>query len=79
MILIPGGSHGLATPSERMISLQGNVDWFRFWLKGEKRKGELLATETDGSLLAQYEAWDQMATLKQADDKRPRCPLKSVG
>jgi dipeptidyl aminopeptidase/acylaminoacyl peptidase len=79
LILIPDGSHGLATPSERMISLQGNVDWFRFWLKGEKRNGELLATETDGSLRAQYESWDQMATLKKADDKRPRCPLKSLG
>ncbi|MFT7773082.1 hypothetical protein [Roseateles sp.] len=78
MILIPGGSHGLSTPSERMISLQGNVDWFNFWLKGEKRR-ELLATETEASLRSQYEAWDQMAILKQADDKRPRCPLASVG
>jgi dipeptidyl aminopeptidase/acylaminoacyl peptidase len=79
MILIPGGSHGLSTPSERMISLQGNVDWFNFWLKGEKRRGELLATETEASLRAQYEAWDQMAGLKQADDRLPRCSLTSVG
>lgn len=79
MILIPEGSHGLATPSERMISLQGNVDWFNFWLKGEKRRGELLATETPASLKAQYEAWDQMARLKEVDDRRPRCPLASVG
>lgn len=79
MILIPGGSHGLATPSERMISLQGHVDWFNFWLKGEKRFGELLATETEASLKAQYKSWDQMAVLKQADDGRPRCPLSSVG
>lgn len=79
MILIPGGSHGLSTPSERMVSLQGNVDWFNFWLKGEKRSAPVLANETEGSLKQQYEAWDEMATLKRADDRRPRCPLPSVG
>lgn len=79
LILIPGGSHGLSTPSERMISLQGNVDWFNFWLQGRRRETPSLATETAASLQAQYQAWDQMAVMKQADDKRPRCPLKSVG
>lgn len=79
LILIPGGTHGLSTPSERMISLQGNVDWFNFWLQGRRRDDPLLAAETRASLRDQYVAWDQMAVLKQADDKRPRCPLKSVG
>ncbi|MFG6432872.1 prolyl oligopeptidase family serine peptidase [Roseateles sp. LYH14W] len=79
MILVPGGSHGLSTPSERMVSLQGNIDWFKFWLKGEKRSAPLLANETDASLRVQYEAWDVMAVLKKADDRRPRCPLPSVG
>ena len=79
LILIPSGTHGLSTPSERMISLQGNVDWFNFWLQGTRRDEPLLAAETQTSLRAQYEAWDQMAVLKQADDKRPRCPLKSAG
>ncbi|MFG6432120.1 hypothetical protein [Roseateles sp. LYH14W] len=79
LILIPSGTHGLSTPSERMISLQGNVDWFNFWLQGEKRDEPFLVAETQASLRAQYEAWDQMAVLKQADDGRPRCPLKSAG
>ncbi|HEV6967946.1 prolyl oligopeptidase family serine peptidase [Roseateles sp.] len=79
MILIPGGSHGLATPSERMISLQGNVDWFNFWLNNEKRSVPLLATETAATLKAQYDAWDQMAAMKRKHDRRPRCPLASVG
>lgn len=79
LILIPSGTHGLSTPSERMISLQGNVDWFNFWLQGKRRNEPMLAAETLASLQAQYQAWDQMAVLKQADDKRPRCPVKSVG
>ncbi|MFG6432962.1 hypothetical protein [Roseateles sp. LYH14W] len=79
LILIPTGTHGLSTPSERMISLQGNVDWFNFWLQGRRRDEPLLAAETHASLRAQHQAWDQMAVLKQADDKRPRCPLKSAG
>jgi dipeptidyl aminopeptidase/acylaminoacyl peptidase len=79
MILIPGGSHGLSTPSERMVSLQGNVDWFKFWLKGEKRSATWLANETEASLKAQYQAWDEMAALKKLDDKRARCPLPSLG
>lgn len=73
MVVIPGGAHALAQPSERMISLQGNVDWYRFWLKGERRTVPLLSAETAASLKAQYDAWDQMATLKAADDVRPRC------
>lgn len=79
MILIPDGTHALAMPGERMISLQGNVDWFRFWLQGAKRDVLLLAAETPSSLRAQYKAWEQMAAMKQADDERPRCPVKAVG
>jgi len=79
MVVFPDGTHVLSTPSERMVSLQGNVDWFNFWLKGEKRAVPLLATETAASLQSQYDAWQQMARLKQADDKRPRCTLKSLG
>lgn len=73
MVLIPGGFHSLWAPSERMVSLQGNVDWYRFWLKGEKRTTPMLAGETVVSLRAQYEAWEQMEKLKALDDGRPRC------
>ncbi|MFG6490044.1 prolyl oligopeptidase family serine peptidase [Roseateles sp. BYS78W] len=73
MVLIPGGAHSLSTPSERMVSLQGNVDWFRFWLKGESRTEPFLAGETSASLQAQYDAWRQMETMKAANDKLPRC------
>ena len=79
MVVIPGGTHGLLTPSERMISLQGNVDWHRFWLTGEQRTQALLWGETEATLKAQYVRWQQMAELKRADDARPGCVRKGGG
>ncbi|HEY1129946.1 MAG TPA: hypothetical protein VGF12_11115 [Roseateles sp.] len=73
MVLIPGGFHSLSAPSERMISLQGNVDWYRYWLKGERRTTPFLAGETAASLQAQYESWDQMEKMKVDVDAKPRC------
>lgn len=73
MIKFPEGAHALGRPSDRMISLQGNVDWYRFWLNGEKRTEPSLPGETAESLTQQYQRWDQMRTLKDADDKTPVC------
>ena len=36
MVYIPEGTHILEKPWDRMVSQQGNVDWFCFWLKGEE-------------------------------------------
>jgi hypothetical protein len=77
MVLIPGGAHSLSLPSERMVSLQGNLDWYRFWLKGETRAEPYLAGETVASLQAQYVAWRQMEAMKAANDKLPRCDRES--
>jgi dienelactone hydrolase len=74
MIMVPGGAHALSRPSERMMSLQGNVDWFRFWLKGEKRSELVIPDETAASLASQYARWDQMASLKRIADAKPKCP-----
>jgi dipeptidyl aminopeptidase/acylaminoacyl peptidase len=74
MIVFPNGAHNLARPSERMISLQGNVDWFNFWLQGKERTEVVIPGETKTSLEDQYKRWRQMAELKTIDDKRPRCP-----
>jgi len=73
MIVIPGGTHSLSRPAERMVSLQGNVDWYRFWLKGEDRTQVLLPAETAESLRAQYTRWREMEALKKTDDARPQC------
>ena len=34
MVYIPDGAHILVKPAERVVSQQGNVDWFRSWLQG---------------------------------------------
>ena len=79
MIMIPQGSHALSRPSERMISLQGNVDWYRFWLKGEQRSEPLLPTETAVTLREQYARWNQMVELKRAVDAKPGCVRSASG
>lgn len=73
MIVFPEGRHSLSRPSERMISLQGNVDWYRFWLSGEERAEAVIPGETEASLADQYKRWWQMVEMKVADDKKPRC------
>lgn len=74
MVFFPTGTHGLMNPTERMISLQGNVDWFRFWLKGEERSEPVLVGESDETLKEQYRRWREMAELKRAVDAQPACP-----
>lgn len=73
MVVLPGGTHNLGRSSDRMISLQGNVDWYRFWLKDEDRKEPFLPDETVETLGKQYARWREMAALKQAEDRKPRC------
>lgn len=73
MLKFPQGGHALSRPSERMISLQGNVDWYRFWLKGERRQELIVPTETSQSLKDQYARWEQMLAMKEAADRTPRC------
>ena len=73
MIVFPSGAHALSRPSERMISLQGNVDWYRFWLNGEKRSELVVPMETVASLNEQYTRWEQLERLKDAADAKPRC------
>lgn len=79
MIMIPQGSHALSRPSERMISLQGNVDWYRFWLKGEQRSEPLVPSETAATLREQYARWGQMVELKRAVDAKPGCVRTADG
>lgn len=73
MIVIPDGSHQLGSPGDRMSSLQGNVDWYAFWLAGKARTVPHGPTETESSLRSQYERWRKMQELKAIDDTRPRC------
>jgi dipeptidyl aminopeptidase/acylaminoacyl peptidase len=52
LIYIDDGIHELQRPWDRMISQQGTVDWFTFWLKGEE--------DPDPHKEDQYLRWKQM-------------------
>jgi dipeptidyl aminopeptidase/acylaminoacyl peptidase len=59
MIAISDADHILQRPWDRMVSQQGNVDWFSFWLKGEE--------DLDPQKAQQYTRWrkirEQAATI----------------
>jgi hypothetical protein len=52
MIYIPEGTHLVEKPWDRVISQQGNVDWFCFWLKGEE--------DSDPTKAEQYKRWREI-------------------
>jgi dipeptidyl aminopeptidase/acylaminoacyl peptidase len=52
LIYLPGGQHILQKPLDRLASQQGNVDWFRFWLKDEE--------DPDPQKEGQYRRWRQL-------------------
>ncbi len=68
MVITQDGSHELQRPWERMISLQGNVDWFRFWLKGEE--------DPDPAKAEQYARWRELRKLQEANEKKTSSPTK---
>jgi hypothetical protein len=52
MLYLPNGQHILQNPSELMASQEGDVDWFRFWLKDEE--------DRDPAKNAQYRRWEKL-------------------
>jgi acetyl esterase/lipase len=38
--IYPGAPHVLDNPSQRIASMQRNLDWFRFWLQGYEDPAE---------------------------------------
>jgi hypothetical protein len=56
MIYIPDGTHILEKPWDRMISQQGDLDWFCFWLKGEE--------DPDPAKAEQYKRWRKLRKLQ---------------
>jgi len=55
MVYMPEGVHILEKPWDRMISQQGDVDWFCFWLKGEE--------DPDPGKAKQYKRWRSFRAL----------------
>jgi hypothetical protein len=61
-IWLPFGTHLLVKPWERYTSLQGNVDWFCFWLKGEE--------DPDPAKAEQYARWRDLRRLQDEGVKQ---------
>lgn len=54
-VYLPSGYHILQKPRDRMVSQQGDVDWFCFWLKGEE--------DSDPAKDGQYSRWSRLRDL----------------
>jgi hypothetical protein len=52
VLYLPVGQHVLQNPAELMASEQGDVDWFRFWLKNEE--------DLDAAKRPQYDRWESL-------------------
>jgi hypothetical protein len=61
-IYLPDGEHVLVKPHDRMVSQQGSVDWFSFWLKGEE--------DPDPAKADQYKRWLDLRNLQEGNDKK---------
>jgi dipeptidyl aminopeptidase/acylaminoacyl peptidase len=62
MIYLPEGTHILEKPWDRIVSQQGNVDWFRFWLKDEE--------DADPAKVNQYKRWRELRNLQDRTSLR---------
>ena len=61
MIMIEDGEHILQKPRDRIVSQEGNVDWFCFWLKGEE--------DSDPAKMEQYLRWRELRKLQENGEK----------
>lgn len=59
-IWLPYGMHLLVKPWERLVSQQGSVDWFNFWLNG--------VADPDPAKKTQYERWMHLSGSKARPD-----------
>jgi dipeptidyl aminopeptidase/acylaminoacyl peptidase len=57
-VWLPMGTHLLARPSDRLASQQGTVDWFSFWLKGEK--------PAEKTMRDRFSYWEAMKQLQKS-------------
>lgn len=61
LIYLPGAQHLLNKPSDRLVSQQGNVDWFCFWLKNEENGKSQKQAE-------QYIRWNLLRRMEKKDE-----------
>ncbi len=60
------GSHGLQNPTQLLTQQQRAMDWWLYWLRGER--------DPSKAKQQQYAAWDELRLLKAAEDKRGSPP-----
>jgi dipeptidyl aminopeptidase/acylaminoacyl peptidase len=61
LVYLKDGQHILQKPLERLASQQGNVDWFRFWLKNEE--------DSDPSKREQYQHWQELRDRRKREGR----------
>jgi dipeptidyl aminopeptidase/acylaminoacyl peptidase len=61
-IYLPTGTHMLVKPWDRLVSQEGTLDWFCFWLKGEE--------DPDPAKKDQYDHWRELRKLQQGNDAK---------
>lgn len=57
LVFVPGGEHVLVKPEDRLVSQQGTVDWFSFWLRGEE--------DEESTKTIQYRRWKGLLDGKE--------------
>jgi dipeptidyl aminopeptidase/acylaminoacyl peptidase len=62
LIMLQDGTHVMTNPTQRLASEISNVDWFRFWLKGEE--------DSDPTKAEQYARWRKLRKLQQENDAK---------
>ncbi len=64
MVMLQDGEHFLQRPWERIISQQGNVDWFDFWLNGSE--------DSNPAKAEQYARWRQLRKLQEENEAKAK-------
>jgi dipeptidyl aminopeptidase/acylaminoacyl peptidase len=70
MVFIHDGFHMLQRPSDRMVSQQGTVDWFQFWLQGYE--------DPDPAKSEQYKRWEALRARQIAQSGASAVAKKTV-
>jgi hypothetical protein len=68
LIMMQDGTHVLSNPQQRLFSETTQVDWFRFWLKGEE--------DADPAKTEQYVRWRKLRHLQ--DGSKPPTPVDAL-
>ncbi len=64
LIYLPDAVHVVVKPLERLASEQGDVDWFRFWLKDEE--------DPDPAKADQYARWRELRRLNEQNEAKSK-------